>query len=323
MIRIEAKHALECLQRIAFASEIYEDLSERNQSREVIDVAANEGDDARQRAARAPGAAIRTDELHYRRNMSARRLATGQSHTCALLVNEFLYHEKPGEAPLHALVKEINGKTAVLQTLKVDTVIHTLSFSDDGTFLQTDQGTLHARLLSNSTAASWPSRPQSISIEWPWVSQRGKKMLWLPLEYQPDCVTVHGDIVALGCKSGRVSFIEFASSESLEDPSSYESLSENSCGLEDITADSYNTDHESVFANSDDFEMDLFDPGPTKLASDLPHDDALVNPQEWNDRLFQMERSIIESSTFSKSQIASRMSLGKLFKPSSEMRSNR
>ena len=36
----------------------------------------------------------------------------------SLLVNEFLHHEKPGEAPLHALVKEITGKTAVLQTLK-------------------------------------------------------------------------------------------------------------------------------------------------------------------------------------------------------------
>ncbi len=36
----------------------------------------------------------------------------------SLLVNEFLFHEKPGEAPLHALVKEINGRTAVLQTLK-------------------------------------------------------------------------------------------------------------------------------------------------------------------------------------------------------------
>jgi PhoH-like ATPase len=36
----------------------------------------------------------------------------------SLLVNEFVYHEKPGEAPLHALVKEINGRTAVLQTLK-------------------------------------------------------------------------------------------------------------------------------------------------------------------------------------------------------------
>ena len=36
----------------------------------------------------------------------------------SLLVNEFVYQETPGEAPLYALVKEINGKTAVLQTLK-------------------------------------------------------------------------------------------------------------------------------------------------------------------------------------------------------------
>ena len=36
----------------------------------------------------------------------------------SLHVNEFVYHEKPGEAPLHALVKEIQGKSAVLETLK-------------------------------------------------------------------------------------------------------------------------------------------------------------------------------------------------------------
>jgi len=36
----------------------------------------------------------------------------------SLLVNEFLYQEKPGEQPLYVLVKEISGRTAVLQTLK-------------------------------------------------------------------------------------------------------------------------------------------------------------------------------------------------------------
>ncbi len=36
----------------------------------------------------------------------------------SLLVNEFLYQEKPGEQPLYVLVKEIAGRTAVLQTLK-------------------------------------------------------------------------------------------------------------------------------------------------------------------------------------------------------------
>ena len=36
----------------------------------------------------------------------------------SLLVNEFLFQEKPGEQPLYVLVKEIVGRTAVLQTLK-------------------------------------------------------------------------------------------------------------------------------------------------------------------------------------------------------------
>jgi len=36
----------------------------------------------------------------------------------SLLVNEFLFQERPGEAPLYVLVKEITGRTAVLQTLK-------------------------------------------------------------------------------------------------------------------------------------------------------------------------------------------------------------
>ena len=36
----------------------------------------------------------------------------------SLLINEFVYQETPGAAPLYAQVKEINGRTAVLQTLK-------------------------------------------------------------------------------------------------------------------------------------------------------------------------------------------------------------
>jgi PhoH-like ATPase len=36
----------------------------------------------------------------------------------SLFLNEFVYREPAGEAPLYAIVKEISGKTAVLQTLK-------------------------------------------------------------------------------------------------------------------------------------------------------------------------------------------------------------
>jgi PhoH-like ATPase len=36
----------------------------------------------------------------------------------SLFLNEFVYREPHGEAPLHAIVKEVSGRTAVLQTLK-------------------------------------------------------------------------------------------------------------------------------------------------------------------------------------------------------------
>ena len=36
----------------------------------------------------------------------------------SLLTNEFVYQEKPGEAPFYAVVREINGRTALLSTLK-------------------------------------------------------------------------------------------------------------------------------------------------------------------------------------------------------------
>src|SRR5213594_1323141 len=36
----------------------------------------------------------------------------------SLLINEFVYQETPGEAPLYALVKEVNGRTAVLETVR-------------------------------------------------------------------------------------------------------------------------------------------------------------------------------------------------------------
>ena len=36
----------------------------------------------------------------------------------SMLVNEFVYQESDGEAPLYAQVKEVSGKTAMLQTLQ-------------------------------------------------------------------------------------------------------------------------------------------------------------------------------------------------------------
>src|SRR5688572_30799851 len=65
MIGVESQHPLECPQRIALASEIDEYLSERDQGVEVIEVPADECNDARERASRPSAAAIGSHQLHH------------------------------------------------------------------------------------------------------------------------------------------------------------------------------------------------------------------------------------------------------------------
>jgi WD40 repeat protein len=103
------------------------------------------------------------------------------------------------------------GSGAALQTLKVGAAVHTLSFSDDGTFLQTDSGTLYTAFLSDGVAIARQNLPCSIFIKGEWVSRGMQRVLWLPPEHRPSCVAVHGSLAGLGYGSGRVSFMEFAS----------------------------------------------------------------------------------------------------------------
>ena len=98
----------------------------------------------------------------------------------------------------------------VLQTLEVEAVLGNLSFSNDETFLKTNRGPLHSKILSDYTAISQPDLPRSISVKQQWVSWGMEYILWLPPEYRPTFVAVHGAIIAFGYKSGLVSFMEIA-----------------------------------------------------------------------------------------------------------------
>jgi len=97
-----------------------------------------------------------------------------------------------------------------LQTIEVSVVIHTLSFSDDGTSLETDRGLLPITSLSSSIVSSRQSFSRDISVQEQWVTTGTENILWLPLEYRPNCAAMHGSIVALGSMSGLVSILEFA-----------------------------------------------------------------------------------------------------------------
>jgi WD40 repeat protein len=99
---------------------------------------------------------------------------------------------------------------AVLQTLNVDSDIDSLSFSDDGTFLQTNRGPLYSIFLSSNAALSGLSLPPSIFVGKHWVSRNRERLLWLPSEYRPSSIAVQDCIVAFGYGSGRVLIVEFA-----------------------------------------------------------------------------------------------------------------
>jgi WD40 repeat protein len=50
------------------------------------------------------------------------------------------------------------GTGAVLQTLEVNAILQTLSFSDEGTFLHTNRGLLHAASLSLEKGGNAPQQ---------------------------------------------------------------------------------------------------------------------------------------------------------------------
>jgi WD40 repeat protein len=71
--------------------------------------------------------------------------------------------------------------------------------------LQTLKG--HLDPVNAVNAASYP---QSILVEGDWVLRNGKRLLWLPSEYQPDQVAIYNGIaVGFGYTSGRVLIIGF------------------------------------------------------------------------------------------------------------------
>jgi hypothetical protein len=102
------------------------------------------------------------------------------------------------------------GTGAVLQTVKVGAVVQTVSFSEDGTFLQTDRGVLLTTSLSSSDNLSQLTYSRSICVKEQWVHWGTKDTLWLPPEYRPRCTAVYGSVVALAYSSGRVLIIEFS-----------------------------------------------------------------------------------------------------------------
>ena len=102
------------------------------------------------------------------------------------------------------------GTGAVQQTLKANAAIQTLSFSDDGTYVETDRGILRTISLPPSERLSQRGLSRGIFVKQQWVTYELENMLWFPSEYRPVCTAAYSSVVAVGHASGHVSILEFA-----------------------------------------------------------------------------------------------------------------
>ncbi|KAN0073185.1 hypothetical protein V8E54_008405 [Elaphomyces granulatus] len=94
------------------------------------------------------------------------------------------------------------------QTLKVNGTIRSLLFSMDGQYLKTDRGLLS---LNSGSPDTYLRRERAIFVNGEWVTQDGQNLLWLPPDHRAACSALFNNMLVLGCRSGQVIFIEFAS----------------------------------------------------------------------------------------------------------------
>ncbi|KAJ5151368.1 uncharacterized protein N7482_010620 [Penicillium canariense] len=102
---------------------------------------------------------------------------------------------------------------AFLQTWKFDEENAILGFSHDGSCIHTNLGAIRIQSMCDSPVSHSAYAYLDICIEdGKWIKLNGKKFVWLPCEFRPttnSCFKIHGNTVALGQASGRVSFIAF------------------------------------------------------------------------------------------------------------------
>ena len=100
---------------------------------------------------------------------------------------------------------------AALQTLEVDVTFHSISFSRDAQYINTDRGLLSLQPSSNLSPPQVPSLYRIIFVKGDWITRDGENLLWLPSNYKVNCSALQGNMLAIGHVSGEVTFIEFRS----------------------------------------------------------------------------------------------------------------
>ncbi|KAL4867481.1 hypothetical protein BDV12DRAFT_186654 [Aspergillus spectabilis] len=96
------------------------------------------------------------------------------------------------------------------QTLIIKGTVTELQFSQDGSYISTNLGSLNIQSRCGNNLPNSPKTHSDILINGPdWISVNGREVLWLPPEARPSCSAIKANTLALGHASGRISFIGF------------------------------------------------------------------------------------------------------------------
>jgi len=87
--------------------------------------------------------------------------------------------------------------------------LRTLSFSVDGSHLETDRGSFQLRSHASNVLPQ-SAHSSEIFVRDEWVARRNVNLLWLPHEYRASVTAVFEDVIVIGNQSGRISIFEFS-----------------------------------------------------------------------------------------------------------------
>ncbi|KAK3934300.1 putative vegetative incompatibility protein [Diplogelasinospora grovesii] len=103
--------------------------------------------------------------------------------------------------------------------IEIDQVLDYLQFHESNSDLfRTNLGTFDLRPVVISTAlCSASSDPFSsplavgygLSSNGTWITYQGQNLLWLPPEYRPSSLAIHGTVMSIGCSTGRILILTF------------------------------------------------------------------------------------------------------------------
>ncbi|KAL4747489.1 hypothetical protein BDW72DRAFT_196701 [Aspergillus terricola var. indicus] len=98
---------------------------------------------------------------------------------------------------------------ALKETLSTEGFVEELEFSQDNSYLDTNLGTFKVQSSCDNAIPNPPNMVPRISLQSEWIAVNGEQVLWLPPEARCNCSRVKFNKLALGHRSGRVSFLGF------------------------------------------------------------------------------------------------------------------